>query len=300
MNQNNSYALQQWAWGNAYVNSNNVSWESAITDIATAFMTNNLNRGTVTDFISFFRQYMIDWFNNTDYEAQMQDALVWLEPIIQSNDWENIDNLLSAPEFVEAVHQFNRMLMMVESGVNWNNPNEVEQWIANTWPSANNDTAGDQPIVDQMPPVAVRKRRAAHGMPDIDAIMSTISEFLPQEAQQFVAAIQQSPIMRIVGKVMTLNETEVEQAIGNVVASALAAYAEVNEFQEPIQNYEQANQALMASGEMQALISFFTTMPESVEGQLIPFKIEDLMGLVWDFLNAGEITDISEAQDYNA
>jgi len=274
----NSYAVQEAIWAMNYTNADGESWEDAFHNIGVAVMTNNLNRQSVTQFISFFRQFMIDFFENTDYEAQMQDGLVWLEPIFLSNDWENIDTLLSAPQFVEPVMKLGEMIWSLEHGMNW-----FEM------PEQNNGTMAQR-----------RKRREVHQMMDIDDIMNTISGFLPAEAQHFVAAIQQSPFMSIVGHVMSLNETEVELAIGNVIQSAVMAIMDVNMFEVPIENYEEANQALMESAEMQQLIQYFMSIPEHVDGQLIPFKLQDMMNAIWNFINADEIVAVSEAQEYFA
>ena len=99
----------------------NKSWEAAFGEIATAFMSGNFNRDAVTEFITFFRQFMIDFFKAQDHEAMIKDGLAWVEPILRADCWKNLDDLLADKDFSTKVKDFEGMFFMLFQGMHWDN-----------------------------------------------------------------------------------------------------------------------------------------------------------------------------------
>ena len=105
----------------------NKSWEAAFGEIATAFMSGNFNRDAVTEFITFFRQFMIDFFKAQDHEAMIKDGLAWVEPILRADCWKNLDDLLADKDFSTKVKDFEGMFMILFQGMHWDNKEDMKE-----------------------------------------------------------------------------------------------------------------------------------------------------------------------------
>jgi len=240
----------------------NISWDEAIGELFGKFMTKQINREAITEFITFFRTFMIDFFRVADHEKMVFEGLKWVKPILRSDLWENLDDLLADDDFEEAVKRFEGMVWMLSNEMHWENKEDMASLMM--------DQMSEKKAIDG---AKDRKRRESEDFPSLtniigmqfEEVLNEVLDFLPSEIQDqlfpLISQYKESPLYQVQEDIMNMNVTNLEPAIEGLVGSAIAALmetgnSETENFEEPIKNYMEAQDALANNTEFQQLSTY--------------------------------------------